>query len=225
MASRTATHEIILRQWHASVDYEPVWHAMRTFTRSRDQAGSDELWLLEHNPVYTLGIRGQADQPVSEISGIPVVQSDRGGLITYHGPGQVVIYVLIDIRRRKLGLKALVELLEQAVIDVLAGMDIDAGRRDGAPGVYVGGRKLASLGLRMINGRTYHGISMNVDMDLAPFERIDPCGYEGLEMTDLARLGVNGDLQAIGRVLAGEISRLLGYTHIIDAQPDREIQV
>ena len=152
------------------------------------------------------------------VEDIEIVQSDRGGLITYHGPGQLIVYTLLDIRRRKLGLKALVETLEQSVINMLMAHEIEAKRKDDAPGVYVDGRKLASLGLRMINGRTYHGLSLNVDMDMAPFERIHPCGFEGLEMTDLARLGWSEDVSSIGRLLAGEISTLLGYTRVQDKE-------
>lgn len=223
MLAQSPHDEIILRQWQGLVNYESAWEAMRDFTLTRDKTAQDELWLLEHHPVYTLGIRGRDKSSPTEISGIPVVQTDRGGLITYHGPGQAVIYVLIDVRRQRLGLKRLVELLEQSVIDVLEVEGIKALRREGAPGVYVDDRKLASLGLRMINGRTYHGISVNVDMDLTPFAQIDPCGFEGLEMTDFARLGIEDDTSAIGRRLAGEIAQLLGYTRITDRQPDPDI--
>lgn len=224
MLAQQNHEEIILRQWQELVDYESAWGAMREFTRTREKSAPDELWLLEHNPVYTLGIRAKSEPSPGEIAGIPVVQTDRGGLITYHGPGQAVIYVLIDIRRRRIGLKRLVELLEQAVIELLEVQGIEAQRKDGAPGVYVDDRKLASLGLRMINGRTYHGISVNVDMDLAPFEQIDPCGFEGLEMTDFVRLGLRGDTSAIGRQLAGEIARLLGYTRVTDRQPNSDLK-
>ena len=192
---------------------------MREFTRRRGADTVDEIWLLEHEPVYTLGIRGrEQDAPAGSV--IPVVASDRGGLITYHGPGQSVVYPLIDLRRRRLGLKALVEVLEQAVIDLVARQGITAQRRNHAPGVYVEDRKLASLGLRMIQGRSYHGLSLNVDMDLEPFERIHPCGYEGLQMTGLAQLGWDRETAETGRLLAGEIVRLLGYTRIIESEPE-----
>lgn len=218
MPALSINDEVLLRQWLQPVPYQPCWHAMREFTRARQETDQDELWVLEHLPVYTLGIRGKFSDAPSDASDIPIVQSDRGGLITYHGPGQLVIYTLIDIRRRRLGLKALVDLLEQSVIDLLVTQDIQAQRKVDAPGVYVEGRKLASLGLRMINGRTYHGLSMNVDMDMAPFEHIHPCGFEGLEMTDLARLGWSEDVASIGRLLAGEISSLLGYTQIMNRE-------
>jgi lipoyl(octanoyl) transferase len=218
MSVSSINNQIILRQWRHSVLYQSCWHAMREFTRARQESNLDELWLLEHDPVYTLGIRGQQEDAPADASNIPVVKSDRGGLITYHGPGQLIVYTLIDIRRRKLGLKALVETLEQSVINMLVTHEIEAQRKVDAPGVYVDGRKLASLGLRMINGRTYHGLSLNVDMDMTPFERINPCGYEDLEMTDLARLGWSEDVSSIGRLLAGEISRLLGYTRVLDKE-------
>lgn len=176
------------------------------------------MWLLEHQPVYTLGIRSRTKDVPADAQGIDVVQSDRGGLVTYHGPGQVIVYTLIDIRRRRLGLKALVGHLEQSVIDLLASRGLASNRRENAPGVYVEGKKLASLGLRMINGRTYHGLSLNVGMDMAPFEQIHPCGFEGLQMTDLARLGWDEDSGRIGRLLAGEICRLLGYTRMLQGE-------
>ena len=218
MQSISINDEVFLRTWKQPISYEPCWHAMRELTRSRIETSHDELWLLEHLPVYTLGIRGDISDAPSDANDIEIVQSDRGGLITYHGPGQLIVYTLLDIRRRKLGLKALVETLEQSVINMLMAHEIEAKRKDDAPGVYVDGRKLASLGLRMINGRTYHGLSLNVDMDMAPFERIHPCGYNNLEMTDLARLGWSEDVSSIGRLLAGEISTLLGYTRVLDKE-------
>ena len=191
---------------------------MRDLTRVRDDKTCDELWLLEHQPVYTLGIRSRTEDAPSDAQGIGVVQSDRGGLITYHGPGQAIVYTLLDIRRSRLGIKALVEILEQSVIDLLASRGLASHRRENAPGVYVEGKKLASLGLRMINGRTYHGLSLNVDMDMAPFEQIHPCGFEGLQMTDLARLGWEEDAGRTGRLLVGEICRQLGYTRMLQGE-------
>lgn len=179
------TRAVIVRDL-GHVDYLRVWQDMRAFTDRRDAATRDEIWLVEHPPVYTLGTndRNEAfDNP-----GIPVVQSDRGGQITYHGPGQLIAYVLIDLRRRGWGVKQLVAMLEQSVIDLLAARDLSALRRAGAPGVYVGGRKIAQLGLRVRRGASYHGLSFNVDMDHEPFRRIKPCGYAGLETTDLATL-------------------------------------
>jgi lipoyl(octanoyl) transferase len=164
-------------------EYLPTWQAMREFTRGRNDATPDELWLVEHPPVYTVG-QG-APQPA--LAG--VVRTDRGGDVTYHGPGQVVIYALVDLARRGLKVKRFVWLLEQAVIDVLR--PVNAERKPGAPGVYVGGAKVAALGIRVVRGRAYHGLALNVDMDLSPFEAIDPCGYPGLRVTQTRDLGIN----------------------------------
>jgi len=169
------------------IDYTQAFEEMRTFTAQRSPQTADELWLVEHPPVYTLGTNDRRE-PFDNPDGIPVVQSDRGGQITYHGPGQLVVYVLLDLRRRSLGVKTLVNLLEQSVIDYLAGRELTGERRPGAPGVYVAGRKLAQLGLRVRRTGCYHGLSVNVAMDLGPFRQIKPCGYAGLETTDLAQL-------------------------------------
>lgn len=165
------------------VHYEETLEAMRAFTRSRDEATPDELWLLEHPPVYTLG---QGASACAVANGIPVLRSDRGGEITYHGPGQVVLYTLVDLARRGVKVKRFVWLLEQAVIDVLG----QGERKPGAPGVYVAGAKIAALGIRVARGRSYHGLSLNVDMDLSPFAAIDPCGYPGLQVTQTRDLGL-----------------------------------
>jgi lipoyl(octanoyl) transferase len=174
--------------------YADVFLRMKTFTRERDERTEDELWLVEHPPVYTLG-QGAAAQSVA--NGIPVVRSDRGGEITYHGPGQVVLYTLIDLARRSIKVKRFVWLLEQAVIDLLGRGE----RRPGAPGVYVEGAKIAALGIRVSRGRAYHGLSLNVDMDLAPFSAIDPCGYPGLKVTQTRDLGFPGGKETIGKKL------------------------
>ena len=170
------------------VDYEPTWEAMKSFTAARSEDTPDELWLVEHPPVYTLGQAGKPEHLLRDI-GIPVIKIDRGGQITYHGPGQVVIYLLIDLTRRKIKVRELVTRIEQAVIDMLAEVGIAARRLDGAPGVYVGNtarpEKIAALGLRIRNGRSYHGVSLNVDMDLSPFLAINPCGYEGMAVTQI----------------------------------------
>ena len=165
------------------VPYEAALASMREFTARRDAATADELWLLEHPPVYTLG---QGAEMRAVANGIPVVRSDRGGDITYHGPGQVVLYALIDLARRGIKVKRYVWLLEQAVIDLIGGE-----RRPGAPGVYIDGAKIAALGIRVVRGRAYHGLSLNVDMDLSPFSAIDPCGYPGLKVTQLKDLGLS----------------------------------
>ena len=171
------------------VDYEPTWRAMQSFTAERGPDTPDELWLLEHPPVFTLGQAGKREHILTDL-GIPVIAIDRGGQVTYHGPGQVVVYVLLDLRRRGYGVKELVRRLEQAVIDLLAGFGVVAERRAGAPGVYVNEAKIAALGLRIKNGCSYHGLVLNVAMDLTPFSAINPCGYEGLAVTQTSDLGI-----------------------------------
>lgn len=183
------------------VEYRPALEAMREFTARRDAATPDELWLLEHPPVYTLG---QAAEHGPVANGIPVVKADRGGDITYHGPGQLVVYTLIDLARRGIRVKRFVHLLEQAVIDILDGR---GERRAGAPGVYVGGAKIAALGVRVRQGRAYHGLSLNVDMDLSPFAAIDPCGYPGLRVTQTRALGMTEDVLRTGDRLAQVLIR------------------
>jgi lipoyl(octanoyl) transferase len=179
----TLVEDIAVRQLRRA-EYVPTWHAMREFTRGRSDSTPDELWLVEHPPVYTVG-QGADVPPLA--NGIPVVKTDRGGDITYHGPGQAVAYTLVDLARRGIKVKRFVWLLEQAVIDLLGRR---AERRPGAPGVYVGGAKIAALGIRVVRGRAYHGLALNVDMDLAPFSAIDPCGYPGLRVTQTKDLGI-----------------------------------
>ena len=178
------------------VDYEPTWRAMIDFTTTRNEATADELWVCEHPPVYTLGQAGKPEHLLAD-NGIPLVKIDRGGQITYHGPGQVVIYLLLDLNRRGIKVRELVSRMEQAIIDLLAEQGVLATRLDGAPGVYVaqGGNadypaKIAALGLRIRRGCSYHGLSLNVDMELAPFSAINPCGYAGMPVTQLRDLGV-----------------------------------
>jgi len=163
------------------VDYEPTFQAMQDFTASRTAQPPDEIWIVEHPPVYTLGQAGKPEHILRDL-GIPLVKIDRGGQVTYHGPGQVVIYLLLDLSRLKIKVRELVNAIEQAVIDLLAEHGVAAERRDGAPGVYVGEAKIAALGLRIRNGCSYHGVSLNVDMDLSPFAAINPCGYAGLKV-------------------------------------------
>lgn len=193
------------------VDYIPVWEAMRRFTATRTETTADEIWLLEHPPVYTLGQAGRPEHllPAGRDAGIPLVHIDRGGQITYHGPGQLVTYLLIDLPRRRLKVRELVYLMEQALIDCLADYDIAAARKAGAPGVYVDGAKIAALGLRVKNGCSYHGLALNVDVDLAPFSWINPCGYEGLATARLRDFGVADDLAAVGDRLLAHLQRLL----------------
>jgi lipoyl(octanoyl) transferase len=189
-------------------DYAATWAEMRAFTDGRTPATLDEIWLLQHPPIFTLGQAGRREH-LLDPGEIPVIQTDRGGQVTYHGPGQIVAYVLIDLRRAGLGVKGLVHLLEGAVIDLLAGFGIPAQARPDAPGVYVAAAKVASLGLRVRRGCSYHGLSLNVAMDLTPFGRINPCGYPGLAVTQIADLGGPKDLQWVGDALAGEIERRL----------------
>lgn len=169
--------------------YEPVWRAMQSFTDSRGAETPDEIWFCEHEPVYTLGLNAAPEHLLAP-GDIPVVQIDRGGQVTYHGPGQLMIYPLIDIRRAGIGVRELVTGLEQSVVDLVAECDIRAASRCDAPGVYVEGVKIASIGLRIRRGASFHGMALNVDLDLAPFAGINPCGFAGLEVTDLKTLGV-----------------------------------
>jgi lipoyl(octanoyl) transferase len=196
-------------RWLGRVPYEPTWRAMQAFTEGRAADTPDEIWLLEHDAVFTLGMNADPAH-VLAAGDIPVVRIDRGGQVTYHGPGQLVVYPLIDVRRAGLGVRGLVGALEGAVIDYAAGCGIAAACRDGAPGVYVAGRKLASVGLRIRRNGSYHGLALNVAMDLAPFARINPCGYAGLEMTDLARLGGPADVAAVAQGLAPLLLARLG---------------
>lgn len=190
------------------LEYEPTWRAMQDFTETRDADTDDEIWLCEHPPVYTLGQAGKPEHLLRDI-GIPVVKIDRGGQITYHGPGQVVAYLLLDLRRRKLMVRELVSRMEQAVIDLLAEYGVAAERLAGAPGVYVGGAKVAALGLRVRNGCSYHGLALNVDMDLAPYAAINPCGYEGMAVTQLRELCGIMDAQSVADRLTAHLQRQL----------------
>lgn len=190
--------------------YEPIWEAMRHFTDSRDDTADDELWLVEHDPVFTQGLAGKPEHLLNP-GNIPVVQTDRGGQVTYHGPGQVVAYPLIDLKRRELGVRCLVDRLEQAMIDVLADWAILADRREGAPGVYVNQAKIGSIGLKIRHQRSYHGLAFNVAMDLTPFALINPCGYAGLAMTQVSAHRPDADWDEVADRLTTAICRLLGY--------------
>ena len=186
LAERVELRPIVRRL--GLVEYEPTWRAMQRFTEERDASTPDEIWLLEHPPVFTLGMNADAAHVLAP-GDIPVVQIDRGGQVTYHGPGQLVVYPLVDLRRAGLGVRSIVTALEQSVIGLAGEFGIGAETRRGAPGVYVGGRKLGSVGIRVRRHASYHGLALNVNMDLEPFGRINPCGYEGLQMTQLAELG------------------------------------
>jgi len=180
--------------------YQSVWEQMKTFTIARTDETPDEIWMLEHPPVYTQGQAGKAEHLLNP-GDIPVVQSDRGGQITYHGPGQLVAYVLLDIRRRNLGIRTLVSKLEQTLIALLSEYGINASIRCGAPGVYVDDMKIASIGLRVKNGCTYHGIALNVAMDLAPFNGINPCGYARLQMTQISEYDATATVSSVANRL------------------------
>ncbi len=187
------------------LDYEPAWRAMQDFTAARNEGTPDELWVLEHQPVFTLGQAGKREHLLRPTD-IPVVSIDRGGQITYHGPGQVVIYVLVDLKRRGYGVKELVHRMEQAVVDLLAESGVQAERKAGAPGVYVAGAKIAALGLRIKQGRSYHGLALNVDMDLSPFALINPCGYPGMAVTQTRDLGMPESINSLGEMLARRLA-------------------
>ncbi len=197
-----------IARWLGRVAYIPTWRAMQRYTDRRDAAWPDELWCLEHPAVFTLGMNADPAH-VLAAGDVPVVRIDRGGQVTYHGPGQLVVYPLVDLRRAGLGVRDLVSALESALIALAAEVGIEAVARRDAPGVYVAGRKLASIGLRIRRGSSYHGLALNVAMDLAPFSQINPCGIEGLEVVDLARLGVKLDLQSAARRLVPHLWRTL----------------
>ena len=206
-----------LARWLGCVDYEATWRAMQRYTDERGGAARDELWFLEHPPVYTLGLNADAGD-VLVPGGIPVIKIDRGGQVTYHGPGQLVVYPLLDLRRLGLGIRDLVTALESAVVGFAAELGVAAAPRRDAPGVYVAGRKLASLGLRIRRGCSYHGLALNVAMDLEPFTRINPCGHAGLEVVDLGALGAALDTARAAERLAPHVWRALR----LPAQPSWE---
>jgi lipoyl(octanoyl) transferase len=191
-----------------TADFQKTWREMQAFTAARTPDTPDEIWLCQHPPVFTQGLAGKPEHLLRDI-GIPVVKIDRGGQITYHGPGQLVAYLLLDLKRRNLGVKALVHRIEQALIDLLAEYDIAAARRPGAPGVYVGDAKVAALGLKIKNGCCYHGLSLNVNMDLAPFSAINPCGYEGLAVTQLSELCGETNIDRVGDRLVAQLEKQL----------------
>ena len=191
--------------------YAPVWHAMQRFTDARTDATVDELWLVEHDPVFTLGQAGK-DEHVLAPGDIPVVHVDRGGQVTYHGPGQIVAYPLFDLKRLKVGVRDYVCRIEQAMIDTLAEWNIHADRKDGAPGVYVAGAKIGALGIRVRRGCTFHGLAFNIAMDLEPFHRINPCGYQGLQVVSLADLGGPGGMDQVKPVLLKHMADQFGLS-------------
>ncbi|KAA1173166.1 lipoyl(octanoyl) transferase LipB [Marinobacter salinexigens] len=189
--------------------YEETWEAMKSFTAERDESVCDELWCLEHPRVYTQGQAGKAEHILAP-GDIPVIQVDRGGQVTYHGPGQLVIYLMIDLSRRKLGIRALVDVIEKAIVGTLAELGVEAAPRPDAPGVYVGESKIASLGLRVRRGCSFHGLALNVDMDMEPFRRINPCGYAGMPMSQVTDFVPGAALEDIERRLVGQLVEKLG---------------
>ncbi len=191
-------------------DYQEVWNRMREFTDNRDKDTKDELWLLEHEPVFTLGQNGKPEH-ILNAGDIPVIQVDRGGQVTYHGPGQLVAYVLIDLRRHKMGIRQLVTGLENSVVGFLQHHNITAAAKPDAPGVYVDGAKIASIGLRVRRGCSYHGLAFNINMSLEPFSRINPCGFKGLEMVQVSELGGPEDVSQVAHELTEEMLAILGY--------------
>ena len=214
----------MIQRWLGRVDYEPTWHAMQRFTDERGPDTPDEIWLLEHPPVFTLGLAADRTHVLAP-GDIPVVQIDRGGQVTYHGPGQLVVYPLIDVRRLGISVRGLVTALENAVIGYVADFGVSAiGRRD-APGVYVDGRKLASVGLRIRRHASYHGLALNVAMDLAPFARINPCGMAGMQVTQLSELGGPADVKAVAEALGPRIQAELARTAAAEAAADGKRRV
>lgn len=215
--ARDETERVIRLRRLGEQRYEPVWRAMQAFTAARDEATSDELWLVEHPPVFTLGLNAKPEHLLAP-GDIPVVNVDRGGQVTYHGPGQIVLYPLLDLNRLGIGVRELVRRMEQAVIDLLATHGLAAEGREDAPGVYVEGAKIAALGLRVRRGRSYHGLALNVDLDLAPFSRINPCGYPGMAVTRTRDLGIEADAAALGEALAAHLLDVLGYNAPLPAE-------
>lgn len=209
------TPDILTIRWLGSKDYQPCWEAMQEFTQSRNEDTADEIWLLEHTPVFTQGQNGKPEHVLNP-GNIPVVQTDRGGQVTYHGPGQLMVYTLIDLRRKKINVRELVTALEQSVIDLLAEYGITAAAKQEAPGVYVGDKKICSIGLRIRKGCSYHGIAFNVALDLEPFSRINPCGFAQLQMVQFSELGGLKSTLETGRGLVKYLSKNLRYTSVDD---------
>ena len=206
---KTSSNTLIIRDLGLQ-EYLPTWQAMQDFTANRDETTSDELWCLEHPAVFTMGLNGK-EKHLLNIQNIPVINIDRGGQVTYHGPGQLVIYTLIDLARLNIGVKELVRYIEKAIIALLMQYDINASGKEGAPGVYVEEKKIAALGLRIKRNKSYHGLSLNIDMDLSPFQQINPCGYEGMAVTQIKELKPTLDLSNVRKDLVSHLRKLLGY--------------
>jgi lipoyl(octanoyl) transferase len=210
---KTAPDKLIIRDFGLQ-DYEPIWQAMQKFTAERDDSTPDELWCLEHPPIFTMGLNGKKEHLLN-IKDIPVINIDRGGQVTYHGPGQLIIYTLIDLERLNMGVKDLVNAIEQSVIQLLKEYGINALGKENAPGVYVDEKKIAALGLRIKRNKSYHGLSLNIDMDLSPFQQINPCGYVGLTVTQLKDLKPEMDLSNVKNELLSHLGQLIGYQNIL----------
>lgn len=204
-------HQDLIVRDLGQVEYTTTWQAMKDFTEQRTEQTADEIWLLQHPRVFTQGQAGKAEHVLAP-GDIPVIQVDRGGQVTYHGPGQLVGYLMIDIRRKGMGARDLVSRIEQAIVATLAELDIESAPRADAPGVYTGNKKIASLGLRIRHGRSFHGLALNIDMDLEPFQRINPCGYQGMQMTQVQDWVESPDFSHISSRLAHHLQQQLGYT-------------
>lgn len=204
--------QIIIRQLGVE-PYLPTWERMQALTDGRDDSTVDEIWLLQHEPVFTQGQAGKAEH-LLHTGDIPVIQVDRGGQVTYHGPGQLIVYLMINLRRRKIGVREIVDIMEQSLVDLLADYGVEAYAKPDAPGVYVDDAKIASLGLRVRRGCSFHGLALNLNMDLEPFLRINPCGYAGMRMTQLCELTDMPDLQAVMQNLANHLVKKIGYTQV-----------
>lgn len=213
------TRQIFLRRLGIA-DYEPVWREMQAFTDIRNKETPDQLWLVQHPPVFTQGQAGKAEHLLAP-GDIPVIQVDRGGQVTYHGPGQLVAYPLVDIRRKGLGVREFVRRIEESIIGVLSQYDVTGQRVPGAPGIYVDGNKVASLGLRVRRGCTFHGLAFNIDMDLEPFQRINPCGYAGLLVTQLSNLA-QVTFRQVEEKLIESLAQQLGYSEIVELEKERK---
>jgi len=221
-ASRHDDGERIRLRRLGLAEYEPVWHRMQAYTDQRDEASADELWLVQHPSVFTQGQAGKAEHVLAP-GEIPVIQVDRGGQVTYHGPGQIVAYPLVDIGRKGIGVRDFVCRIEEAIIRVLAHYGVNGERIAGAPGIYVNQAKIASLGLRVRRGRTFHGLALNVDMDLEPFRRINPCGYAGLQVTQLSAIA-EAPLGEVEDRLVASLQRQLGYSEVTGDWPRDAVQ-
>ncbi len=215
-------HSSPVTRFMGLVEYEPTWQAMKAFTAARNADTRDEIWLLQHPPVYTQGQAGKPEH-LLRANNIPVVKIDRGGQITYHGPGQIVAYLLLDLRRRKLNVRELVRLMEQAAIDLLAQHGVSAQGREDAPGVYVDDAKIAALGLKIKNGCCYHGLALNSDMDLSPFANINPCGYAGLRVTQAKDLGIRTPIAEMEQQIAQNLIALLQQRNPVEAAVSRDL--